>query len=223
MDVVPRSESVPLVASTAMVGSLASGYGTGSARVSRGRDMEERQARNSHASRQRDARGSGSRVRRRSEAVASRNAARPYEARADRGRGAGRSSSPQALSAPAAFVMDHRLPLLVVAIVAALVFMLYGPTRDYYRAWRRSLELQATYDAIVADNQSVQDDVSRLQSRQGIEEEARKRGYVDEGETAVVVEGLPDEDAGSTDATLDLPWYLQVGDLVFGYQPEAQQ
>ena len=124
---------------------------------------------------------------------------------------------------PMPFIEAHRLPVAVVAVLVVLVLMLYGPAHDYYHAWRRSLELQTTYDAIVADSEDVRDDVSRLQSREGIEDEARKRGYVEEGETAVVVEGLPEEDSGEVDTTYQVPWYLQVTDLVFGYTPEGGQ
>lgn len=117
----------------------------------------------------------------------------------------------------------------VVAVVVALV-MVYGPARDYYVAWRRQSALQATYDAVSSDNDALQGDVDRLQSREGIEDEARRHGYGYSGESTIDVEGLPDDSANQGSNPIDgevqaqetdQPWYIRLGDVVFGYSPDS--
>lgn len=106
--------------------------------------------------------------------------------------------------------------------------MIYPPARDYYVAWRTQSELQATYDAVSADNSALQSDVDRLQSREGIEDEARKHGYAYEGENTLDVQGLSGDDSNQGSNPLDgevqaeqtdLPWYVRLGDIVFFYTP----
>ena len=104
------------------------------------------------------------------------------------------------------------------AVAAKAAVLLYGPAATYYRAWRAGLDLQAQYDALAQSNDQIQQQNDALLTREGIEEEARRRGYVGAGETGVVVEGLPDDSASSSDATPEYPWYVGVGDVIFGYE-----
>lgn len=112
--------------------------------------------------------------------------------------------------------------LIAVVLVVAVLASLYAPVRAYYIAWRTELDLQARYEAILEDNEDIYDDLSRLRSREGIEDEARKRGYVNPGETSVVVRGLPSEgiDTGSNadEVVAEVPWYLVPLDALFGYE-----
>ena len=112
--------------------------------------------------------------------------------------------------------------LIVVAVIVATIVMLYAPARAYYIAWRTQLDLEARYAAILEENEDLYEDLDRLRSREGIEDEARKRGYVIPGETSVVVRGLPEEglDTGSkaNDVVADVPWYLVPLDVIFGYE-----
>ena len=79
------------------------------------------------------------------------------------------------------------------------------------------LILDEAQNFLLADE--YQQDIDRLQTREGIEDEARKRGYVSEGETGVIAEGLP-EDQEAEEAPAELPWYLAVGDFVFQYKEQ---
>lgn len=116
------------------------------------------------------------------------------------------------------FYASHKLLCIVVGVLVAAVVLLYGPAATYYRAWRAGLDLQAQYDALAQSNDQIQQQNDALLTRKGIEEEARRRGYVGAGETGVVVEGLPDDSASSFDATPEYPWYVGVGDVIFGYE-----
>lgn len=116
------------------------------------------------------------------------------------------------------FYASHKLLCIVVGVLVAAAVLLYGPAATYYRAWRAGLDLQAQYDALAQSNDQIQQQNDALLTREGIEEEARRRGYVGAGETGVVVEGLPADSASSSDATPEYPWYVGVGDVIFGYE-----
>ncbi|MBD9245053.1 MAG: hypothetical protein EGQ66_04415 [Coriobacteriaceae bacterium] len=116
------------------------------------------------------------------------------------------------------FYASHKLLCIVVGVLVAAAVLLYGPAATYYRAWRAGLDLQAQYDALAQSNDQIQQQNDALLTREGIEQEARRRGYVGAGETGVVVEGLPDDSASSSDATPEYPWYVGVGDVIFGYE-----
>lgn len=116
------------------------------------------------------------------------------------------------------FYASHKLLCIAAGVLVAAALLLYGPVATYYRAWRAGLDLQAQYDALAQSNDQIKQQNDALLTREGIEEEARRRGYVGAGETGVVVEGLPDDSASSSDATPEYPWYVGVGDVIFGYE-----
>ena len=121
------------------------------------------------------------------------------------------------------FANELRKRLIIgFALVVVVLAMLYAPARAYYLAWRTQLDLSARYEAIQAENDEINEDLDHLRSREGIEDEARKRGYVNPGETAVVVRGLPDEDidggSQADEVVAEVPWYLVPLDALFGYE-----
>lgn len=79
---------------------------------------------------------------------------------------------------------------IALAIAVLLFFAVYPPLRDYYVARRTQEDLKAHYAQLKDKNGELLGDIERLQTSEGIEDEARKRGYVNQGETGVVVEGL---------------------------------
>lgn len=115
----------------------------------------------------------------------------------------------------------------LVALAIALV-VLYGPSRMYYAAWRDAGVLHAEYEALAMQNDELNHEIERLQTLEGIEDEARSRGYVYPDEEALVVQGLEEEqvaDPALVDAAVEeyqksLPWYVGILDLVFGYSYE---
>lgn len=119
--------------------------------------------------------------------------------------------------------------VIVLAFVAFCVFMLYAPVRDLYVASRKLEALQATYEELVAENEQITHELELLQTREGIENEARARGYVEPGEVKVKVNGLPEEEAFDGGAAAvaedeyvdDRTWYVRIFDTLFGYEPEG--
>lgn len=127
-----------------------------------------------------------------------------------------------ALSAIGNFVVHFRAALLIAALVLGVLMAMYGPVQTYYRAWRAGQDLQAQLDELNASNEQYKDDIQALQTREGIEDEARRRGYVTNGETKVVVDGLNDGSDDSSqssdgDQQAQKPWYIELGDKVFHY------
>lgn len=127
-----------------------------------------------------------------------------------------------ALSAIGNFVVHFRVALLIAALVLGVLMAMYGPVQTYYRAWRAGQDLQAQLDELNVSNEQYKDDIQALQTREGIEDEARRRGYVTNGETKVVVDGLNDGSDDSSqssdgDQQAQKPWYIELGDKVFHY------
>lgn len=114
------------------------------------------------------------------------------------------------------FAARHAIVAIVLVSLVLIVAAVFGPAKTYYLAWRTGNDLQSTYDGLTQSNENLQSELERLQSKEGIEDEARKKGYVNAGETPVKVEGLPD-DSASNDEGAEKPWYIQLGDTVFGY------
>ena len=63
-------------------------------------------------------------------------------------------------------------------------------------------------------------DVQRLQTKEGIIDEAHKQGMVSKDEESVRVEGLEKKKDENTAQHPDYPWYIKVGDFIFGFSPE---
>ena len=119
--------------------------------------------------------------------------------------------------------------LLVVAAVTWCLGTLYPPLRNYYVANRQLDALQASYDAVSKQNEEIRGELAYLQTHEGIEDVARTRGYVEPGDTKVIVEGV--QDTGYDPSQPYTPkeekvveereWYIEMLDNLFGYEPEA--
>lgn len=122
--------------------------------------------------------------------------------------------------------------IVVAAVLVAGVF-LYGPTKDLYWAHRDNEVLTAQAQALDDSNAEALARVQALSTEDGIKDEARLHGYVEEGEEAVTVQGLPGEEDESEAAPVpddvaqqvleqEDPWYIQALDTVFGYDKTAR-
>lgn len=149
----------------------------------------------------------------------------PAQAAREATRGESRANAGERILSAGDWAARHRILVTFVAVVLVAFVGLYGPVRDYYVARRTGEVLQQKYDDISSQNSALTADVQRLQTKEGIEDEARKRGYVSQGETAVTVEGLSDDsqsDPSAVDAYQDdRSTTTKLLDTVFGYDPEA--
>lgn len=118
------------------------------------------------------------------------------------------------------FAVRHKRLWVALAIVFALLAALYGPAQQYYTSVRRSQDLQTKYAALKSQNSDLSSDVKTLMTKSGIEDQARKNGYVYPGEKSVKVKGLK-EDGKDPSAAItykdDRTWYVKVLDVLFGY------
>jgi cell division protein FtsB len=122
-----------------------------------------------------------------------------------------------------------RVAAVVLAIVIALFAFLYPPLKDFYTAKRDGQRYQAQLELLESNNSDLTDRISELQSQEGIMDEARRHGYVVEGETAVEVEGIDDGESDGSAAVApdslgtqlpeeERPWYIVALDTIFGYE-----
>lgn len=111
----------------------------------------------------------------------------------------------------------------VLALVVVTLAMLYRPTRGLYIAWRTGYMLESRREALAEENRELEAEVELLMTREGIEDAARRHGYVMPGETSVRVEGLEEEPAPEPDGEVeqDIPWYIRLGDVLFFYEEDA--
>lgn len=130
----------------------------------------------------------------------------------------------EAVRDPRALVAGHRVAVVAVAAALVLFVALYGPACGLYQAWRENGVLLAEQERASAESEELEGDISTLMTEDGIKDEARRRGYVEEGETRIVVEGAESEDDASADEneTEETPWYLSVGDFLFQYHPSEE-
>ena len=143
-------------------------------------------------------------------------------------------SAPHPRSKAAAPRFGLRPALLAIVVVLVLGVTVYPPLQAYYSALRSNGALSEHLDDVTASNASMQDQVDSLMTREGIEDEARRRGYVAEGDTAVDMSGVQDSSDPSTDTTVRVsgtddasgqqqePWYIKLFDVVFRYDPSAE-
>lgn len=117
--------------------------------------------------------------------------------------------------------------VIAVLIVVALVIV-WGPARMYYAAWRDAGVLQVRYEVAATQNAELTHELDRLQSLDGIEDEARRRGYAYPDEEAIVMDGAEELRVADPNVMNDrlaeyeagLPWYIHALDVILGYTSE---
>lgn len=152
--------------------------------------------------------------------------ARPSRPEAVRGAGEKVGAVRERLRDPRSLLSEHRGAVVACAAALVLLVALYGPACGFYQAWRENGVLQAEQARASAESEELEGDISSLMTEEGIKDEARRRGYVEEGETRIIVEGAGEEGTGETasdgSSADDTPWYLRVADFVFQYRPSDE-
>ena len=127
-----------------------------------------------------------------------------------------------AAGAVAGVVRGHPWLFTVLATIVVVLGMLYGPVRDWYVSMRSGQDLQTYYAAVETQNGELREDLGRLQTHEGIEDEARKRGYINPDETGVLVVNLPGPQADlpeQLEVDYETTWDQAIFDFIFGYKP----
>ena len=117
------------------------------------------------------------------------------------------------------FTRNHTKLVVFLGVVIFLLVGLYPPIRGYYHAVREHDELLVNQQKLEEDKKRLESEVNSLQTKEGIEEKAREQGYVSEGEESARVVGLDKKKDDTTAQHPEYPWYIKVGDFVFGFSP----
>ena len=117
------------------------------------------------------------------------------------------------------FARNHTKLVIFLGVVIFLLVGLYPPIRGYYHAVREHDELLLNQQKLEEDQKRLESEVQGLQTKEGIIDEAHKQGLVSGGEESAQVEGLDKKKDENTVQRPDYPWYIKVGDFVFGFTP----
>ena len=117
------------------------------------------------------------------------------------------------------FARNHTKLVIFLGVVIFLLVGLYPPIRGYYHAVREHDELLLNQQKLEEDQKRLESEVQGLQTKEGIIDEAHKQGLVSGGEESARVEGLDKKKDENTVQRSDYPWYIKVGDFVFGFVP----
>lgn len=115
------------------------------------------------------------------------------------------------------FARDHTKLVVFLGVVIFLLVGLYPPIRGYYHAVREHDELLLNQQKLEEDQKRLVSEVQGLQTKEGIIDEAHKQGLVSGGEESARVEGLDKKKDENTVQHPDYPWYIKVGDFIFGF------
>lgn len=147
--------------------------------------------------------------------------------KSERGQKSERTNKPQFSVASLVEIKDNALDFArnhtkLVIILGAVIFLLVGlypPIRGYYHAVREHDELLLNQQKLEEDQKRLESEVLGLQTKEGIIDEAHKQGLVSGDEESARVEGLDKKKDENTVQHPDYPWYIKVGDFVFGFTP----
>lgn len=119
-------------------------------------------------------------------------------------------------------LFTHRLVIGLV-IVAIVIVGILVPFREFYVAQREGEVLQQKYELIQQKNDELAAQRDKLLTQEGIEDEARLRGYVSPGEVGVTVEGEEQPNDPARDMKLEYEdkrdWLQTMLDTLFAYDP----
>ena len=117
------------------------------------------------------------------------------------------------------FARNHTKLVIFLGVVIFLLVGLYPPIRGYYPAVREHDEFLLNQQKLEEDQKRLESEVQGLQTKEGIIDEAHKQGLVSGNEESARVEGLDKKKDENTVQHPDYPWYIKVGDFVFGFTP----
>ena len=117
------------------------------------------------------------------------------------------------------FARNHTKLVIFLGVVIFLLVGLYPPIRGYYHAVREHDVLLLNQQKLEEDQKRLESEVQGLQTKEGIIDEAHKQGLVSGDEESARVEGLDKKKDENTVQHPDYPWYIKVGDFVFGFTP----
>lgn len=141
-----------------------------------------------------------------------------------------RATSQHALSAQAGQLVGiistilSRKIWVVCLVVVAIALGVVGPVHDFYVARRTGDVLEQKKAYIEEKNAELEAERDSLFTEEGVETQARKRGYVSPGEVGVNVEGLEQKEVEDPSKPVEYPdsrsWFDKMLDTLFGFSPQ---
>lgn len=113
---------------------------------------------------------------------------------------------------------------IVCLVIAAIALGVLGPVHDFYVARRTGDVLEQKKAYIEEKNSELEAERDSLFTEEGVETQARKRGYVSPGEVGVNVEGLEQKEVEDPSKPVEYPdsrsWFDKTLDTLFGFSPQ---
>lgn len=113
---------------------------------------------------------------------------------------------------------------VVCLVVVAIALGVVGPVHDFYVARRTGDVLEQKKAYIEEKNAELELERDSLFTEEGVETQARKRGYVSPGEVGVNVEGLEQKEVEDPSKPVEYPdsrsWFDKMLDTLFGFSPQ---
>lgn len=113
---------------------------------------------------------------------------------------------------------------VVCLVIAAIALGVLGPVHDFYVARRTGDVLEQKKAYIEEKNSELEAERDSLFTEEGVETQARKRGYVSPGEVGVNVEGLEQKEVEDPSKPVEYPdsrsWFDKMLDTLFGFSPQ---
>ena len=113
---------------------------------------------------------------------------------------------------------------VVWLVIAAIALGVVGPVHDFYVARRTGDVLEQKKAYIEEKNAELESERDSLFTEEGVETQARKRGYVSPGEVGVNVEGLEQKEVEDPSKPVEYPdsrsWFDKTLDTLFGFSPQ---
>ena len=113
---------------------------------------------------------------------------------------------------------------IVCLVIAAIALGVLGPVHDFYVARRTGDVLEQKKAYIEEKNSELEAERDSLFTEEGVETQARKRGYVSPGEVGVNVEGLEQKEVEDPSKPVEYPdsrsWFDKMLDTLFGFSPQ---
>ena len=113
---------------------------------------------------------------------------------------------------------------VVCLVVVAIALGVVGPVHDFYVARRTGDVLEQKKAYIEEKNSELEAERDSLFTEEGVETQARKRGYVSPGEVGVNVEGLEQKEVEDPSKPVEYPdsrsWFDKMFDTLFGFSPQ---
>ena len=113
---------------------------------------------------------------------------------------------------------------VVCLVIAAIALGIVGPVHDFYVARRTGDVLEQKKAYIEEKNSELEAERDSLFTEEGVETQARKRGYVSPGEVGVNVEGLEQKEVEDPSKPVEYPdsrsWFDKMFDTLFGFSPQ---